>query len=300
MSVTIKPFKSSRSLKAIKKKRINHSKPESEEDEGEKAKVEKSSRGFLLKDIEHDHNLKEKYFYDSDWSNLGEDSNEETCSENEFDEELFFNAKKKFISQKENSDLEDEPDKNNEDNNEEEDENDEEFDRDFDDLLERDGSDLDQLSKGVRSKKLFNKNIGKVLKPVILNDDTVDTFTLTTEQIKNIWSDPSSSEDETGEENMEKILAKAKHKERLKDMRLKSGFDFGANPSEFALNGLPKYGRELSDEENDFYSEIFSFSKLNISNKSQMDGKSHFSLDFDSDKPERGAIAFDPELDCSD
>lgn len=125
------------------------------------------------------------------------------------------------------------------------------------------------LTEGGRSGgPIFDRHnsVGRVIRPHTIG--VADSLDQNSESLRAIWD----TEIEDDEDNMPM-------KDRLLQMRIRTGMAFASNPREFNEAGLPKYGFDLSDDDQD---------RLDM-----VHGVAHA-------KPSRETLAYDSEMDQSD
>jgi hypothetical protein len=183
-----------------------------------------------------------------------------------------------------------------EENDEGEDEEDEEFDDEHD--MEEDRLEIEkeidamiksQLSAagnlGDQRENVFDRqsSIGKVFRSHLMNDNNMNdgeaagnNMRPDSESLRQLWQEDGEMEMEGGNtSNNNTVLLP--QQERIQQMRQRTGMLFASNPREFDESGLPKYGQELSDEENE--------------------DEYIYQNDNTARKPPKDTVAYDPEFD---
>jgi hypothetical protein len=163
--------------------------------------------------IHGDGNVEIVYAYDSDWSDLGDDEDYDSNDE-------------RYLG------------------------NDYPEDEDSDDanrinLSDEDDSDVDDSDDDIdngRMPRFEKKSVGRVLRHGI-TDDPFEPLSRDKHRLQQLWGLNNDVDDED--------LPIRNQRERIEGMKLKSGMDFASVPREFGINGLPKYGNELSDDDID-------------------------------------------------
>ncbi len=125
------------------------------------------------------------------------------------------------------------------------------------------------LTEGGRSGgPIFDRHnsVGRVIRPHTIG--VADSLDQNSESLRAIWD----TEIEDDEDNMPM-------KDRLLQMRIRTGMAFASNPREFNEAGLPKYGFDLSDDDQDRLDMVHGVANA---------------------KPSRETLAYDSEMDQSD
>mmetsp|Transcript_10823 Transcript_10823/g.16473 ORF Transcript_10823/g.16473 Transcript_10823/m.16473 type:complete len:495 (+) Transcript_10823:152-1636(+) len=91
---------------------------------------------------------------------------------------------------------------------------------------------------GENAPRFERSGVGRVLKPFLLNGDGVNGGPVTAEGIRDLWSLR-----DTGD------MSNDLEQRRLEDMAFRTGMSVGAATREFYSDGMPKYGRDLSDDD---------------------------------------------------
>ena len=121
--------------------------------------------------------------------------------------------------------------------------------------------------------------VGKVIRPAVIFDTGASSRPfgpLDTESLQLLWeeSPPAQVDDDDD--------ADGGSKDRIDQMRNRTGMVFASNPREFDAHGLPKYACDLSDDDGDALCEYGSHSR---------------NPHFNNSRPSLDAVAYDSELD---
>lgn len=128
-------------------------------------------------------------------------------------------------------------------------------------------------SNGMTREALFDRqsSIGKVYRPQLMtmqNDAmAISSGRFDSESLRELWNEDQSLNNNPSD-----------HQNRVQDMRSRTGMLFASNPREFDDDGLPKYGEELSEDDQDYL----------------------YQSENTTYRPPKNTIAYDPELDGSD
>lgn len=179
--------------------------------------------------------------------------------------------------------------------------------------------DDDDDSDEERAPRFEKPTIGRVLRTHIPSDPfgVFHTSKMDQQALQQLWGEGGDEDDEVAgkmgdrlygggrsdymgsgqgidEQEMEDELFA--HRQRVKNMRQRTGMDFAANVREFDDRGLPKFGADLSDTEYDCEGD----------DDVQGSRAGRFGVSWGSEtrggrpKPPKDTVAFDPELDMDD
>ena len=247
--------------------------------------------------------------YDSDWSDLGEDedpdSNDERFHGNDYPEEAVSDEEGFALDPGYDDDLDDADAENSSDDemphsarmdrryfdrrgagigkgrlDGDNSDYDEDFDAQYDNAHEAQSRTTGQLPRSTADRIAAldrSFGVGKVIRPAVIFDTGASSRPfgpLDTESLQLLWEESPSVcqvDDADGDS-----------RDRIDQMRNRTGMVFASNPREFDAHGLPKYACDLSDDDADALCEYGSHTR---------------NLHSANSRPSLDAVAYDSELD---